>query len=93
MIQNINWTQNATLVACGYNGVNVHLFEVMDAGEYVYCGRIELVDKQVISVRRPSASVVRLTAQGISSSKLGQPHPASNLSCERYNGAPHWRQR
>ena len=45
MIQNINWTQNATLVACGYNGVNVHLFEVMDAGEYVYCGRIELVDK------------------------------------------------
>ena len=47
---------------------------------------------QVISVRRPSASTVRFTAPGISSSKLGQPHPASNLSDERYNGAPHCRQ-
>ena len=43
--QNINWAQNATLAACGRNGVDVHLFEVMDAGEYVYCGRIELVGK------------------------------------------------
>lgn len=43
--QDINWAQNATLAACGYNGVDVHLFEVMDAGEYIYCGRIELVDK------------------------------------------------
>lgn len=43
--QDINWAQNATLAACGHNGVDVHLFEVMDAGEYVYCGRIELVDK------------------------------------------------
>ena len=43
--QDINWSQNATLAASGYNGVDVHLFEVMDAGEYVYCGRIELVDK------------------------------------------------
>ena len=37
---------------------------------------------QVISVRTPSASGVRRTAPGISSSKLGQPHPASNLSAE-----------
>lgn len=43
--QDINWAQNATLAACGHNGVGVHLFEVMDAGEYVYCGRIELVGK------------------------------------------------
>lgn len=43
--QDINWSQNATLAACGHNGLDVHLFEVMDAGEYVYCGRIELVDK------------------------------------------------
>jgi len=43
--QDINRAQNATLAACGRNGVDVHLFEVMDAGEYVYCGRIELVDK------------------------------------------------
>ena len=43
--QDINWAQNATLAACGRNGVDVHLFEVMDAGEYIYCGRIELVGK------------------------------------------------
>lgn len=43
--QDINWAQNATLAGCRYNGVDVHLFEVMDVGEYVYCGRIELVDK------------------------------------------------
>ena len=28
-----------------YNGVDVHLFEVIDAGEYIYCGRIELMSK------------------------------------------------
>lgn len=43
--QDINWAQNATLAGCGNNGVDVHLFEVMDAGEYIYCGRIELVSK------------------------------------------------
>jgi len=43
--QDIHWAQNATLAACGYNGVDVHLFEVIDEGEYIYCGRIELVDK------------------------------------------------
>ncbi|MCD8342193.1 MAG: HNH endonuclease [Clostridiales bacterium] len=42
--QDIHWAQNATLAECGSNGVDVHLFEVMDAGEYVYCGRIALVD-------------------------------------------------
>ncbi len=46
--QDINWAQNATLAACGCNGVDVHLFEVIDAGEYVYCGRIELVDKPYV---------------------------------------------
>lgn len=43
--QDIHWAQNKTLAECGHNGVDVHLFEVIDAGEYVYCGRIELVDK------------------------------------------------
>ena len=41
--QDINWAQNATLAECGFNGVDVHLFEVIDPGEYIYCGRIELV--------------------------------------------------
>lgn len=43
--QDLYWSQNATLAESGFNGVDVHLFEVMDAGEYVYCGRIELADK------------------------------------------------
>ena len=43
--QDVNWAQNAALAACGVNDVDVHLFEVLNAGEYVYCGRIELVDK------------------------------------------------
>ncbi len=43
--QDINWAQNATLARSRHNGVDVHLFEVIDAGEYIYCGRIELVDK------------------------------------------------
>lgn len=49
--QDINWGQNATLAACGHNGVDVHLFEVMDAGEYVYCGRIELVGKPYTEIQ------------------------------------------
>ncbi|MCD7916903.1 MAG: HNH endonuclease [Clostridiales bacterium] len=49
--QDINWAQNATLAACGRNGVDIHLFEVMDAGEYVYCGRIELVNKPYIDIQ------------------------------------------
>lgn len=49
--QDIRWAQNRTLAECGYNGVDVHLFEVMDAGEYVYCGRIELVSKPYIEIQ------------------------------------------
>lgn len=49
--QDINWSQNATLAACENNGVDVHLFEVIDAGEYIYCGRIELVDKPYVDIQ------------------------------------------
>ena len=49
--QDIDWAQNATLAACNRNGVDVHLFEVMDAREYVYCGRIELVDKPYVDIQ------------------------------------------
>lgn len=49
--QDINWAQNATLAACGENGVDIHLFEVINAGEYIYCGRIELVDKPYIDIQ------------------------------------------
>lgn len=49
--QDINWSQNATLAASETNGVDVHLFEVIDAGEYIYCGRIELVDKPYTEIQ------------------------------------------
>ena len=49
--QDIHWAQNATLAECGHNGVDVHLFEVMDAGEYIYCGRIELVSKPYTEIQ------------------------------------------
>lgn len=41
--QDIHWAQNATLAGYRRNNVDIHLFEVLDAGEYTYCGRVELV--------------------------------------------------
>lgn len=49
--QDIQWAQNITLADSSYNGVDVHLFEVMDVGEYIYCGRIELVSKPYTDVQ------------------------------------------
>lgn len=49
--QDINWAQNATLANYGRNGVDIHLFEVMDAGEYIYYGRIELITKPYVDTQ------------------------------------------
>lgn len=49
--QDINWAQNATLANYGRNGVDIHLFGVMDAGEYIYCGRIELITKPYVDTQ------------------------------------------
>lgn len=49
--QYIGWAQNATLAASKTNGVDVHLFEVINTGEYIYCGRIELVDKPYLDTQ------------------------------------------
>lgn len=49
--QDLYWAQNSTLANCSHNGVDVHLFEVIDAGEYIYCGRIELVDKPYTEIQ------------------------------------------
>lgn len=46
-----DYTKNATLAECGHNGVDVYLFEVIDAGEYIYCGRIELVSKPYTEIQ------------------------------------------
>lgn len=49
--QDINWAQNATLAESCRNGVDVHMFEVIDAGEYIYCGRVKLVSKPYIDIQ------------------------------------------
>jgi len=49
--QSIIDAQNNTLANCRNNGVDVHLFEVLDKGQYTYCGRIELVDKPYTEIQ------------------------------------------
>lgn len=49
--QDINRTQNATLAGSHRNGVDVNLFEVITQGEYIYCGRVELVDKPYTEIQ------------------------------------------
>lgn len=49
--QDIDWAQNATLANSKHNGVDVHLFEVMDSGKYIYCGRVELVSAPYIDIQ------------------------------------------
>lgn len=49
--QDINASQNRTLKDSSFNGVDVHLFEVMDPGEYTYCGRVVLVDRPYIDIQ------------------------------------------
>lgn len=42
--QVLKGNQNATLYESGTNGVQVHLFEVFDRGEYIYRGEVELAN-------------------------------------------------
>ena len=49
--QDINWAQNATLAASGHNGVDVHYSTVIRAGDYIYCGRIQLIDKPYTDIQ------------------------------------------
>ena len=58
--QDIHWAQNDTLANCNTNGVDVHLFEVMDEGRYTYCGRIELVDKPYTETQPGEDGIDRL---------------------------------
>ena len=43
--QSLSTAQNRTLAQSPTNGVDVHLFEVFDAGRYVYAGQVELIDE------------------------------------------------
>lgn len=58
--QSILDSQNNTLANCNTNGVDVHLFEVMDEGQYTYCGRIELVDKPYTETQPGEDGIDRL---------------------------------
>jgi 5-methylcytosine-specific restriction enzyme A len=40
--QDLNATQNRTLNESLTNGVGIHLFEVLQAGKYIYCGEVQL---------------------------------------------------
>lgn len=49
--QDINYMQNRTLNESDHNGVDVHLFEVMEPTVYTYCGRIKLVGKPYTEIQ------------------------------------------
>lgn len=58
--QDIHWAQNATLAGCNQNGVDVHLFEVIDPGEYIYCGHVQLVGAPYTETQLDDNGVPRL---------------------------------
>ena len=58
--QSILDSQNNTLANCNTSGFDVHLFEVMDEGQYTYCGRIELVDKPYTETQPGEDGIDRL---------------------------------
>jgi 5-methylcytosine-specific restriction protein A len=43
--QSLKFMQNKTLDESNENGVNIYLFEVFNAGEYIFRGEVKLVDK------------------------------------------------
>lgn len=57
--QDIEWSQNATLAESKHNGVDVHLFEVIDVGEYIYCGRIELAGEPYSDMQPGEDGIMR----------------------------------
>ena len=58
--QDINYMQNRTLNESEYNGVDVHLFEVMTPSEYTYCGRVELVAEPYTEVQKDQSGIDRI---------------------------------
>ena len=57
--QDINYMQNRTLNESGFNGVDVHLFEVMEPTVYTYCGRIQLVGKPYTEIQPDQDGIKR----------------------------------
>lgn len=52
-------SQNETLSQSPDNGVDIHLFEVMKAKEYTYCGIVELVEAPYIEEQKDEDGLLR----------------------------------
>ena len=50
--QDIHFAQNKTLAESDTNGVDVHLFEVLSAGEYIYNGLVRLCDNPYQEIQK-----------------------------------------
>lgn len=57
--QDIDFSQNRTLANSKTNGVNVHLFEVMEPGRYTYCGIVQLVGTPYRDIQPDSHNMPR----------------------------------
>lgn len=57
--QDIQWAQNATLAKSGHNGIDIHLFEVINPKEYIYCGRVELVEEPYTEIQSDEEGIPR----------------------------------
>ena len=51
---NINAAQNKTLAESKSNGIDIHLFIVINPSEYIYIGRVELVREPYIEIQPDS---------------------------------------
>ena len=75
--QVLEGNQNKTLFESGWNGVSVHLFEVLDPTEYTYRGEVKLVDKPYQAVQKDDndhpRKVWMFPIKPIDSSKLVTP--------------------
>ena len=57
--QDINFMQNRTLAESNTNGVDVHLFEVLKEGQYIYKGPVELCAAPYQEMQRGEDGVLR----------------------------------
>ncbi len=57
--QDINFMQNRTLAKSKTNGVDVHLFEVLTASQYIYKGKVELFDEPYTETQKGEDGIPR----------------------------------
>lgn len=57
--QSLTFSQNKTLAESNKNGIEVHLFEVFNKGEYVYMGKVKLVGEPYREIQKDEDGVPR----------------------------------